>query len=78
MGRASGCDLCMRSLYKRYKAKMNDKATPKVVETQEIPCPEDGPLEITAFDAIAGFVIVFLFVYIVSEVVRWRRKDETS
>ena len=52
---------------------MNDKTeVPKVMEVQLIECPEDGPWEITSFDVIVGFVVVFLFAYIVAGVKEWR------
>ena len=52
---------------------MNDKTeVPKAVEVQLIECPEEGPWEITSFDVIVGFVIAFLFAYIVAGIKEWR------
>ena len=58
---------------------MNDKTeVPKVMEVQLIECPEEGPWEITSFDVIVGFVVAFLFAYIVAGIKEWRKEDETS
>jgi len=53
---------------------MNETVTPKVVGD----CGEDEHFHITTFDVIVGFVVVFVFAYIVSGIIEWRKSSEES